>query len=1137
MPAVWLATTAYAQVVSATLSGTVRDPAGSVIPNAQITLTNQATGVVTKSASNEAGLFVFSSVLPGTYNVEISASGFRTYQVRDVTLTANERRSLGDIVLQVGQLTERIEVRAEVTPIQTASSERSGLISGDQILNLAVKGRDFLALLSVLPGIVDTRLSAREVVTTGGVLSGLSINGGRSTSIMYALDGISAVDTGSNSSVHNAPNMDAIAEVKVLTTNYQAEYGRNSAGTINVVIKSGTRDFHGSAYWYYRHESLNANGFFLNRTGTPRPLYRFNNGGYSIGGPFYIPGKFNTNRDKLFFFFSQEYVRRRLYPGVRFVTTPTAMQREGDFSDTRDLNGALIPIRDPLTAQPFPGNLVPKARINALGQAILNFYPLPNYTETDPALRYARNYRSNVSGRNPRRQDVYRVDYVITPTLTMYVRGITDHDHEYWPYGSWVAGDVNYDLVEIFRPQRGRGGVFNLTKVFGPATVNEFTMGATTRGQTFNPVDKSRVARSRMGNIPQWFPGSNESGAIPNVTFGGVPSFINCSLGNIPYTNENPVFTFADNFSKVMGRHNLKFGVYVERMRKDEVGSPNTRGAFSFGRNVNNPFDANYAFANALLGNFESYAEGTFRPYSHYRYTQVEWYAQTSWKATRRLTLEIGARFYNMPSAHDERFAITTFDPSLYDPKNVAALIWPGRNAAGQRVGVDLRTGQSYPVPYIGLFVPGSGSTAPGMVVGGKGYNPKLFDVPLVAVGPRFGFALDPRGDGKMSLRGGFGLFYDRPQGNLYSGTQGQPPVAYTPTLFFGNLDTFLQSQGTVGPSGVNAVQPGRQPYSKVMNFSFGIQRDVGFNTVVEASYVGSLGRNLLYVRNINAIAMYSRFDPANLDRTTNSPLPDNFFRPYLGLGTINMRGFGATSNYHSLQVTANRRMSRGIQFGAAYTFSKVLGVGAADFDGVSPYFSMRRRNYGLLSYDATHVLTINYTWALPNPAPAIRPLSLILGNWQISGITQFQSGYPFTPGFSTTDAVDLTGSNEGARITVLGDPRLPKSERTFFRNFKTEMFARTAVRDFGNAGIGLLRGPGINNWDIAVSKRIPVAGEQRYFQFRAEFYNAWNHTQFAGIDSSARFNPQGQQINANFGAYNSARDSRRIQLSLRFMF
>ncbi len=1127
----------YSQNISGTLSGTLKDPAGSVVPNAPVTLTNQATGVAQRSVSNEAGLFVFSSVLPGTYTIDVSVSGFRSFQMRDIAVTANERRSLGDITLQVGQLQERVQVIAEATPIQTASSERAGLVSGDQILNVAIKGRDFLGLLSTLPGVVDTRAGAREVVMTGNVLQGLHINGGRETSIMYALDGISAVDTGSNTSVHNEPNMDAIGEVKVLTSNYQAEYGRNSAGTINVIIKSGTQDFHGSAYWYYRHESLNANGFFQNRTRTPKPLYRFNSGGYSVGGPIYIPGKFNTDRDKLFFFFSQEYVRRRLYPGIRFVTTPTALQREGDFSQTFDVNGALIPVKDPSTGQPFPGNIIPKSRINRQGQAILNFFPLPNYVEAEPALRYSRNYRTNLSGRNPRRQDVFRVDYSITPTLTMYFRGITDRDNEYWPYGSWVSGDVNYDLTETYRPQRGRGGVLNLTKLINPTTVNEFTMGATTRGQTFDPVDKSKVARSQMGNIGQWYPSSNESGAIPNVTFGGVPNYINPSLGNIPYTNENPVFTFANNFSKVVSRHTFKVGLYIERMRKDEVGGPNTRGSFAFGRNANNPFDANYAFANALLGNFESYSEGTFRPYSHYRYTQVEWYAQDAWKVSSRLTLDFGVRFYNAPSAHDDRFAITTFDPAQYDAKSAAVLIRPGRDAAGKRVGVDPRTGTVYPVPYIGLFVPGSGNYAPGMVVGGKGYNPKLYDTPLVAVGPRFGFAFDPKGDGKMAIRGGVGIFYDRPQGNVYSGTNGQPPVAYTPTLYFGNLDTFLQAQGAVGPSGVNAPQVGKQPLPRVVNFSLGVQREIGFGTVLDAAYVGSMGRHLLYVRNINAIPMYARFDPANIDPTTKSPLPDNFLRPYLGLGNINVRGFGATSNYNSLQVSANRRMSGGLQFGASYTFSKALGVGAGDFDGVSPYFSMRERNYGLLSYDITHVLSINYTWNLPNPARNHKALSLIFGDWQVSGITSFLSGTPFTPGFSTSDSVDLTGSSEGARITVLSDPRLPKSERTFYRNFKTEAFARTPARDFGNAGIGLLRNPGINNWDISLSKRVPLAGEQRYFQFRTELYNAFNHTQFSGYDTGARFNPAGQQINANFGAYSSARDPRRIQLSLRLMF
>ncbi len=1131
------------QNVSGTLSGTVKDPAGSVIPGAQVSLKNQETGVVQSITTNDSGMFVYSAVLPGTYTLDISMSGFRSLQIKDIAVTSAERRSVGDVTLQVGQLTEKVQVTAETTPVQTASSERAGLVSGDQIMNLAIKGRDFLGLLSTLPGVVDTRAGSREVVTTGNVLQGLHVNGGRESSIMYALDGVSAVDTGSNTSVHNEPNMDSIGEVKVLTSNYQAEYGRNSSGTINVIIKSGGQDFHGSAYWYYRHESLNANSFFNNKNSTPakpinRPIYRFNSGGYSVGGPIYIPGKFNTQKNKLFFFWSQEFVRRSLYPGTRYVTTPTQLQRDGDFSKTFDTNGKQIQIKDPLSGmKQFPNNVIPKNRINPTGQAILNFFPLPNYTDPDPNQVYSRNYLSNVSGKNPRKQEVFRFDYAITPTLTAYFRGIRDNDEEYWPYGSWVAGDINYDLTNTYRPQRGRGGVFNLTKIISPTMVNEYTMGATTRGQTFNPVDKSKVSRDKMGNIGQWYPAANESKAIPNVTFGGVPNYINPSLGNIPYTNENPVFTFSDNLSKVAGTHALKAGVYIERMRKDEVGGPNTRGAFDFGRNTNNPFDSNYAFSNALLGNFNSYSEATLRPYSHYRYTQVEWYMQDVWRVSRKLTLDFGMRFYNMPAAHDDRFAITTFDPSLYDPKSVARMIYPAKNSAGKRIGIDPRTGTQYPVPYIGLFVPGSGNYAPGMVVGGKGYNPNLYDTPLVSFGPRFGFAIDPKGDGKMAIRGGIGIFYDRPQGNVFSGTNGQQPVAYSPTLYFGSLDTFLQSAGAVGPSGVTVVQPGENPLPRVMNVSLGVQREIGFKTVVDVSYVGSMGRHLLYQRNINPFPMYARFDPANVDPTTGSPMSNNFLRPYLGMGAINMRGFGATSNYNALQVMANRRLSRGIQFGVSYTFSKALGVGTGDFDGASPYFDMRQRNYGLLDYDRTSVLSINYTYDIPSPNRGNKLVNGVFGDWQVSGITTFMSGSPFTPGMSLSDGADLTGSDEGARITVLGDPTLSKGEKTFSRTFKTEMFARTAPRSFGNAGVNILRGPGINNWDMSVSKRVPVHGEQRYFQFRSEFYNAFNHTQFSGVDSGARFDASGKQINGNFGAYNGARDPRRIQLSLRFMF
>jgi hypothetical protein len=369
---------ALGQNISATLTGTVLDQAGAVIPGADIKLTNQGTGVSVQGASSEVGIFVFTSLLPGTYTLEIGMPGFRTLTMREVVLTANERRSLGNVSLQVGEVEQRVEVTAETSYVQTASSERAGLISGDQVLNLAVKGRDFLGLMSTLPGVLDMNVGSREVVMTGNVLNGLHINGGRTNSVMYALDGISSVDTGSNSSVQNAPNMDAISEVKVLTSNYQAEYGRNSAGTINVIMKGGSRDFHGSAYWYYRDKALNANSFFNNRSGTAKGDYHFNNAGYSIGGPIYIPGKFNTNKDKLFFFFSQEYVRRRLFQNPRFVTTPTDLERNGDFSQTFDTNGKVIPVNDPLNGKKqFPHHGSPAQRISPLGPAILKFVPLP----------------------------------------------------------------------------------------------------------------------------------------------------------------------------------------------------------------------------------------------------------------------------------------------------------------------------------------------------------------------------------------------------------------------------------------------------------------------------------------------------------------------------------------------------------------------------------------------------------------------------------------------------------------------------------------------------------------------------------------------------------------------------------------
>jgi hypothetical protein len=399
--------------------------------------------------------------------------------------------------------------------------------------------------------------------------------------------------------------------------------------------------------------------------------------------------------------------------------------------------------------------------------------------------------------------------------------------------------------------------------------------------------------------------------------------------------------------------------------------------------------------------------------------------------------------------------------------------------------------------------------------------------------------AYDPTGDGKTAIRGGFGIFYDRVQGNTYSGTVGQPPIAYNPTLYFSNLSTFLQASGAVGPANVTADATGQLPLPTVMNFSLGVQREVGFHTMVDVAYVGAMGRHLLYNQNINPIPMFAHFDPKNLDTTTGSPMSDNYLRPYLGLGNITVYKFGATTNYHSLQVSMNRRMSHGIQYGVSYTFSKGLGVASADNTAVSPYFAMRQRNYGPLSYDTPHMLIVNYTWDMPSLGKKLnnKLLDHVLGNWQVSGVTAAMSGLPFTPAFTTSDGADITGSTESARPDIIGNPTLPAGQRTFFTNFNNAAFGRPAKGTFGSSGVYNMRNPSWSNWDMSVSKRIPWKGEERYFQLRGEFYNPWNHAEFSAYDTGIRFNPQGQQINANLGAFNATRDPRKIQLSLRLMF
>jgi hypothetical protein len=586
----------------------------------------------------------------------------------------------------------------------------------------------------------------------------------------------------------------------------------------------------------------------------------------------------------------------------------------------------------------------------------------------------------------------------------------------------------------------------------------------------------------------------------------------------------------------------LKVGTYVERTHKNHIGShqQNYRGVFDFARNTNNPFDSNNGYSNALLGNFNSYWESTARVPSLMRFWIVEYFVQDNWKVSRRLTLELGLRFSHEPPTGDSNRALAVFDPNLYQRSKAPVLYQPTRDASGARVARNPVTGALAPAPLIGMYVSGSGDSANGWVVAGENSYPAgLYTTGAVFIAPRFGFAYDPFGDGKTAVRGGFGIFVNKPSGNTTFNTNGQPPVAYRPETSFGNLDTFTQSAGALGPGSAQVTLFGLETLPYVMSYSLSIQRQIGA-TSLDAAYVGNLSRHQENRYFLNSIPMYARFDPRNEDPTQpGKPLPDNFLRPYAGQGDIRWQNFSSSANYSALQLTASRRYTRNLEFGVAYSFSKALGTAWNDSDNVSSYFPARAYNYGPLPISRTHVFSLNYMYEPPKVGTLLgfRPARWILDDWQISGMTSFSSGAPFTPTFSTTDGADITGSSDSPRIVATCDPRLGAGERTYYRNFKTECFQRPVVRSFGNAAPGLLYLPGINNWDFAISKRIPLGSEKRYLRFRTELFNAWNHTQFSNYSTVARFDATGKQVDANFGAYSAARDPRIMQFSLKVVF
>ena len=1189
------ATSLRAQTTSASVFGSVKDSLGGALPGATVTLTSRTQGHTLAATSDDQGRFVLPIVRPDAYTLRVSRQGFKTAERTNVVVSANDKFSAGVVTLDVGGIEESVSVTGRVSELQTTSGERSFTLESEAIGNIANNGRSPFGFATLVPGILQQGTSG----TPPEDAAGFTVNGQRPNSNNVTIDGVTNIDTGNNGANMATTNIDAVAELKILTSSYQAEYGRAVGGQVQIVTKSGTQSFHGSGYWYGRRSDWNANSWTNKRAAAPPPVgsgklielpdASRNDFGYTVGGPIFIPGVFNEDKTKLFFFWSQEFQRRKDPVAERLSRVPTLLERAGDFSESVDNNGNPWPyILDYTSGLPcgasntsgcfrYQGVLgrIPPDRLYQPGLNALGIYPTPNTTGSSGI-----NYTSQSPSNTPRREELLRLDCQASDRWRFAARYMQKSDTQELPYGvvGIGAGSNNLDTVATRFEAPGWNWMVSATGVLNTSTSLELSVGSAHNAidiSTGNPM----LTRSAAGltQMPLLYPDAVQKDYIPDLRFnggrvGGSAGFL--ATANGPFTNENTTYDVIANLTKIWGPHSAKVGVYYQSSWKPQGTFAPFNSSISFIDNSSNPYDTGFGYANAATGVFGTYVQASKYARPEWRYRNLEWYGQDNWKVNSRLTFDYGVRFYYLTPQWDTTLQASNFLPDRFDPAGAATLYvpvcigtypCPGSNRRGMDpalVGSEPPSfGNTVDQRFIGRLVPGS-NPSNGAFQAGQGIGDTLQSGSAFRVGPRLGLVFDVSGRGTTIVRGGFGISFDRPQGNMVFDLITNAPGVLQPQLEWGRLQDLARAKGDPEPTLQMAPTAYDFKPPKVYAWNLGVQHKLSHAVIFDLAYVGSSSQDLLRREAISAVPYGAAFLPENQDPTRPpSPvpgavaLPADLLRPYPGYGNIGLRDYSAYSNYHALQTSLNRRFDNGLMFSAFYVWSKALGITNDDFSFGRPNASdaeIRRADYSYLSYDRPHNFVLSFIYQTPRIASGF--LGVLANDWQLSGIYRWTSGRPYATSFSIPGIgpTNLTGSDafQNARVVLTCDPGKGWSNDPY-KQIDTSCFAPPQTGSDGTESARFfLHGPPIENLDLSVSKAF-VLGKGMRLEVRLDAFNALNHTQFAGVNSSVSFaslsdstitnlphDANGTLVRDNgFGSINGVAPPRTLQLVTRLTF